>query len=78
MDAHAKMIDDLWFKATMGYNDQTVDIEVLVEFATIIAKECMKVAHEGAEGKEKTDTGEVHYYSFDVAAEIKRRFHIED
>ena len=37
-------IQELWWKARIGYNEQNCDPEVLEKFAELIVKECAEVA----------------------------------
>ena len=37
------VIKDLWNKSQMGYYKQTVDPDVITEFATMIVNDCIKV-----------------------------------
>ena len=39
------LIEGLWWKAQIGYNNQTCDPEVLEKFAEAIVRECMGVVH---------------------------------
>ena len=37
-------INGLWWKARIGYNNQSCDPEVLEKFAELIVRECAKIA----------------------------------
>ena len=41
-------INGLWWKATIGYNNQNCDPEVLEKFAELIVRECVKVMYDNA------------------------------
>lgn len=38
-----RLIKDLWWKARIGYNNQSCDPEVLEKFTELIVAECMEV-----------------------------------
>ena len=39
-------IEGLWWKARIGYNNQSCDPEVLEKFAELLIKECAEVAED--------------------------------
>lgn len=42
-----KQINELWWKARIGYNNQSCDNEVIEKFAELIVKQCcFEVVHE--------------------------------
>jgi len=40
-------INGLWWKARIGYNNQSCDPEVLEKFAELIVRECLLYAKDG-------------------------------
>ena len=38
-----ELIEGLWWKARIGYNNQNCDPEVLEKFAELIVRECSKI-----------------------------------
>jgi hypothetical protein len=41
-------INGLWWKARIGYNNQSCDPEVLEKFAELIVRECVRVMYNNA------------------------------
>jgi hypothetical protein len=41
-------INGLWWKARIGYNNQSCDPEVLENFAELIVRECVRVMYDNA------------------------------
>lgn len=57
----------------LGYGEGNLE-----EFAELIVKECMKVAHVHSEGSELHDEGTLYYYMEDIAVKIKQHFGVEE
>ena len=67
-------INELWWKARIGYNNQNCDPEVLEKFVELIVRECMEVA-----GDSYTSTPEDCVYYVDLAVNrIAEHFGVEE
>ena len=56
-------IRELWWKARIGYNNQSCDNEVVEKFAELIVKECADVAAD--------------HEALDIYEEIREHFGVE-
>jgi len=70
-------INGLWWKARIGYNNQSCDPEVLEKFAELIVRECMTVCADNAcrAGGANTQVGEDLYLAVDL---IKKHFGVKE
>jgi hypothetical protein len=59
-------IEGLWWKARIGYNNQSCDPEVVAKFAELIVRECCDIVHS------KTDE------SIRVVMAIEQHFGVEE
>ena len=66
-------INGLWWKARIGYNNQSCDPEVLEKFAELIVLECIQVG-----GPEDSYTGEWFKAKVDSVNKIKQHFGVEE
>ena len=57
-------INGLWWKARIGYNNQSCDPEVLEKFAELIVRECANVAAD--------------HEALDIYEEIREHFGVEE
>ena len=45
-----EQIEGLWWKARIGYNNQSCDPEVVAKFAQLIVRECVSVVDDAERG----------------------------
>jgi len=67
-------INGLWWKARIGYNNQSCDPEVLEKFAELIVRECIAI-YQDIDGEDNIDARSGRQ---DCAVEIKEHFGIEE
>jgi len=67
-------INGLWWKARIGYNNQSCDPEVLEKFAELIVRECIAICQD-IDGEDNIDARSGRQ---DCAVEIKEHFGIEE
>ena len=63
--------------ATQQYSMTYYPKEFMENFAKLIVRECVKIAHIHSEGSELHDEGTVYYYLEDIADKIKEHFGVE-
>ena len=67
-------IEGLWWKARIGYNNQSCDPEVLEKFAELIVRECVAICQD-IDGEDNIDARSGRQ---DCAVEIKEHFGVEE
>lgn len=56
---NTKLIESLWWKAQMGYNDQQCDPEVVANFTRLVIEECLTACRSRI-GPQEYNTGRMH------------------
>ena len=67
-------IEGLWWKARIGYNNQSCDPEVLAKFAELIVRECVAICQD-TDGEDNIDARSGRQ---DCAVEIREHFGVEE
>ena len=67
-------INGLWWKARIGYNNQSCDPEVLEKFAELIVRECVAICQD-TDGEDNTDARSGRQ---DCAVEIREHFGVKE
>ena len=67
-------IEGLWWKARIGYNNQSCDPEVLEKFTELIVRECVAICQD-IDGEDNIDARSGRQ---DCAVEIKEHFGVEE
>jgi hypothetical protein len=69
-------IEGLWWKARIGYNNQSCDPEVVAKFAELIVAECSKVIRHG--GQRKGAFGNEDLRPSEIATMIEEHFGVKE
>ena len=70
-----EQINGLWWKASIGYNNQSCDPEVIEKFAELIVQKCIERAHSVGDLRGVND--DMIYGADTAAVQISKHFGVE-
>ena len=73
-----EQINGLWWKARIGYNNQSCDPEVLGKFAELIVQECVSTVEGMSPGYQDYRNQIEDAFRRDCVIEIKHKFGVEE